>query len=992
MRRVADAKTDRRFEGVYDKEAFSEKARQMIDSHDAGYYILSSPNIDNFKYINGQYGMEIGDQVLYHIAQTFRRRMDEVGGICGHIAADDFVLLYPLSVINSATAGRTYETAVAPPCIPQRLHIRAGRYVVASSAMTIEEMYSYAKIAGDAIRGIYDKPFEYYDDTQKAKLVHRQRIEAEMEKALTLGQFEPWLQPQYNHATGAMIGAEVLVRWNQNGIYVPPAEFIPVFEENGFIYRMDYAIWEQTCALLRRWIDEEKQPVPLSVNVSRKDILQERFVSDVIALTERYAVPANLLRFEITESAFADFPKTIIDKVVQLSRCGFLFEIDDFGSGYSSLNALKDVPAAVLKLDMKFFENTKNQCRAGDIIESVVRMAKWLGMAVIAEGVEDKTQADYLKSIGCYYIQGYFYARPMSVSQFEQACFDCKKETELSRLHTLETFDSSEFWNPRSMDTLIFNSYVGGACVFEYYKGKTEVLRINDRYIRELAGVVGRDKEASMVKISEFMNDADRDVLFGCIRKAINNQEETTCEVKVFNDNCAEYLRVTVRMIARTDDRYLFYSVISNITAQRTAQINERNMARQLNLIMSNLNAAVTATLFDDREHMKVIYINNGFYKLYGYTKEQYAREVRHINDLILPEDYDKAMTAVETVLREKKTVTHEFRAVRRDGSVVWVRYINSLMSLDGIGDNVLIGIATDITEEKAKNQELEFLNAAAHEILAQPDCEKAIIGTLEKIRSYFAGKRAFVMETQGDTACNTYEVCAAGVSGVKENLQAVPMATLAPCLALLQEQRCMVLENVETLQRDNPPLWKSLQARGVHTAIMASLRVDGRLVGFVGVDDPTRDVGHLVHLAALGDYIAVLLTRRNLTDEINRERKNFFETAEGIPGGFVRLKRTEDGVFSAEYISTGMQKMLGMDTQQIMAVYGKGILSGVHPDDRDTAKESAKRMAEGEAMSECYRILSGSGAYIPVRFSGKCTRGVHGETYFNLYYTDASV
>lgn len=992
MRRVADAKTDRRFEGVYDKEAFSEKARQMIDSHDAGYYILSSPNIDNFKYINGQYGVEIGDQVLYHIAQTFRRRMDEVGGICGHIAADDFVLLYPLSVINSATAGRTYETAVAPPCIPQRLHIRAGRYVVASSAMTIEEMYSYAKIAGDAIRGIYDKPFEYYDDTLKAKLVHRQHIEAEMEKALTLGQFEPWLQPQYNHATGAMIGAEVLVRWNRDGSYISPAEFIPVFEENGFIYRMDYAIWEQTCALLRRWIDEEKQPVPLSVNVSRKDILQERFVSDVIALTERYAVPANLLRFEITESAFADFPKTIIDKVVQLSRCGFLFEIDDFGSGYSSLNALKDVPAAVLKLDMKFFENTKNQCRAGDIIESVVRMAKWLGMAVIAEGVEDKTQADYLKSIGCYYIQGYFYARPMSVSQFEQACFDCKKETELSRLHTLETFDSSEFWNPRSMDTLIFNSYVGGACVFEYYKGKTEVLRLNDRYIRELAGVVGRDKEASMVKISEFMNDADRDVLFGCIREAINNQEETTCEVKVFNDNCAEYLRVTVRMIARTDDRYLCYSVISNITAQRTAQINERNMARQLNLIMSNLNAAVTATLFRSRTDVQVLFINNGFYKLYGYTKEQYAREVRHINDLILPEDYDKAMTAVETVLREKKTVTHEFRAVRRDGSVVWVRYINSLMSLDGIGDNVLIGIATDITEEKAKNQELEFLNAAAHEILAQPDCEKAIIGTLEKIRSYFAGKRAFVMEMQGDTACNTYEVCAAGVSGVKENLQAVPMATLAPSLALLQEQRCMVLENVETLQRDNPPLWKSLQARGVHTAIMASLRVDGRLVGFVGVDDPTRDVGHLVHLAALGDYIAVLLTRRNLTDEINRERKNFFETAEGIPGGFVRLKRTADGVFSAEYISTGMQKMLGMDTQQIMAVYGKGILSGVHPDDRDTAKESAKRMAEGEAMSECYRILSGSGAYIPVRFSGKCTRGVHGETYFNLYYTDASV
>ena len=380
-------KNGRGFAGVYDKGTFFEKARQMIDSHDAGYYILSSPNIDNFKYINWQYGVAVGDQVLAHVAETYRRRMEEIGGICGHIAADDFVLLYPLAIVNSGTAGKTHETAVKPPCIPQRLHIRAGRYVVASHDKTMEEMYSYAKIAGDNIRGIYDKAYEYYDDTLREKLVQRQRIEAEMEKALTLGQFEPWLQPQYNHATGAMIGAEVLVRWNQNGTYVSPAEFIPVFEENGFIYRMDYAIWEQACALLRRWMDEGKTPVPLSVNVSGKDILQAGFVSDILTLTEKYAVPADLLRFEITESAFADFPQILIDKLIALSDRGFIIEIDDFGSGYSSLNILKDMPASVLKLDMQFFENTENRRRAGNIIEAVVRMAKWLGMTVIAEGV-----------------------------------------------------------------------------------------------------------------------------------------------------------------------------------------------------------------------------------------------------------------------------------------------------------------------------------------------------------------------------------------------------------------------------------------------------------------------------------------------------------------------------------------------------------------------------------------------------------------------------
>ena len=137
-------KNSRGFAGVYDKGTFFEKARQMIDSHDAGYYILSSPNIDNFKYINWQYGVAVGDQVLAHVAETYRRRMEEIGGICGHIAADDFVLLYPLAIVNSGTAGKTHETAVKPPCIPQRLHIRAGRYVVASHDKTMEEMYSYA--------------------------------------------------------------------------------------------------------------------------------------------------------------------------------------------------------------------------------------------------------------------------------------------------------------------------------------------------------------------------------------------------------------------------------------------------------------------------------------------------------------------------------------------------------------------------------------------------------------------------------------------------------------------------------------------------------------------------------------------------------------------------------------------------------------------------------------------------------------------------------
>lgn len=172
--------------------------------------------------------------------------------------------------------------------------------------------------------------------------------------------------------------------------------------------------------MLRKWIDEKAQHLSLSVNVSRRDILHDDFISSITQIIRKYDIPTDLIRLEITESAFAESSRQVIDKIRRLISEGFIVEIDDFGSGYSSLNALKDVSASVIRLDIRFFESTDNSRRAGKIIESVVRMAKWLGIAVIAEGVEEKAQADYLKSIGCYYIQGYYYAKPMPAVEYEK--------------------------------------------------------------------------------------------------------------------------------------------------------------------------------------------------------------------------------------------------------------------------------------------------------------------------------------------------------------------------------------------------------------------------------------------------------------------------------------------------------------------------------------------------------------------------------------------
>lgn len=428
--------------------------------------------------------------MLRHIADCTVRCMAAIGGITGRINGDAFAALFPASYADLKLLAELSLESAAPACIDEKIRLREGRFVVNVPGASIESMYDYAKIAGDSVRGNYEKHIEYYNDFMKDELLRKHQIIYEMDSALAEGQFEPWLQPQYNHATGAMIGAEVLVRWNRNGTYISPAEFIPIFEENGFIYEMDKYIWEQSCRLLRRWLDEGRNPLPLSVNISRRDILHKDFLSVLSDIVSRYSIPAELLRLEVTESAFAEESGQIIEKVVRLIEMGFVVEIDDFGSGYSSLNTLKDVPSSVLKLDMRFFESTENSRHAGNIIESVVRMARLLGMAVIAEGVEEKAQADYLKSIGCYYIQGYFYAKPMPVADYETIVSMNEKDPELSRIKTVETLDHHEFWNPKSMDTLIFNSYIGGACIFEYYKGRTEIIRMNDQYINEFGGIL----------------------------------------------------------------------------------------------------------------------------------------------------------------------------------------------------------------------------------------------------------------------------------------------------------------------------------------------------------------------------------------------------------------------------------------------------------------------------------------------------------------------
>jgi len=354
-------------------------------------------------------------------------------------------------------------------------------------------MIDNANAAAKQIKGNFVNTVARYDDALTKKREQEQEVVNEMKHALEAEEFVVFLQPKYDSEVGLPCGAEALIRWKhpEKGM-ISPGVFIPVFESNGFVEPVDHYMWEHVCILLRKWIDQGIDPLPVSVNVSRVNLFNPHIVEEIVALTEKYNVPKRLLQLEITESAYTDNGDMILGVINSFHDAGFTILMDDFGSGYSSLNVLKDMHVDVLKIDMKFFGKTDNISRAETIISSVVRMAKWLNIATVAEGVETREQVEFLKSIGCVTIQGYYYARPMPVNEYEELVNSGVKFVSEDEIHGADSF---EWANSPEINELFVNVLEPIGLV-EVTGDSMETLRVN----RGFYELFGYEERISFVK------------------------------------------------------------------------------------------------------------------------------------------------------------------------------------------------------------------------------------------------------------------------------------------------------------------------------------------------------------------------------------------------------------------------------------------------------------------------------------------------------------
>lgn len=406
--------------GIYNKQAFYAKTKEMLlDNPDKNFDLLRI-NIERFKVLNDLFGESTGDKLLRYIGK-FLKEINLPLCVSGRLYADNFVVCYEAGKGDSRRMINTLQMVADSFAINNRTILSFGLYRIDDKTLPVSVMCDRANMALWKAKGNFKNPYCEYDEKMRQQVLKEQKIINAMEMAIQNKEFTLYLQPKYNIEKGTIIGAEALVRWIslENG-FISPGDFMPVFENNGFVYEVDKFIWEESCRYLRKWLDEGREVHPISVNVSRIDLYDPKLVQHLVDLREKYQLPSQYLELEITESAYTEDPEQIITITRQLREAGFVILMDDFGTGYSSLNMLKDIQIDVLKLDMGFLKSSDYSAKGGNILTAILKMAESLKMQTIAEGVETKEQVEFLKSIGCKYVQGFYYSKPLPVDEFEK--------------------------------------------------------------------------------------------------------------------------------------------------------------------------------------------------------------------------------------------------------------------------------------------------------------------------------------------------------------------------------------------------------------------------------------------------------------------------------------------------------------------------------------------------------------------------------------------
>ncbi|MBD5135841.1 MAG: EAL domain-containing protein [Lachnospiraceae bacterium] len=400
--------------GLMSWEKFKEDVETVIIKNAKTKYALIQFDIDKFKVVNDLYGIDGGNSLLRHIAAEIESMLDK-NEMATRFYADVFCILISYDTDDEITG---FISKISE-CI-KNFTLIFGIYKI-DEDLPVNLMIDRATFARNAVKGNSVKNYSFFDSRMLEEVLKEKKIESTMQSALDAGEFEVYLQPQFSVETEKIVSAEALVRWNDPiRKIIPPGEFIELFEKNNFITKLDVYMWEQVFKVISNWISSGKEPYPVSINVSAVHFKNRTIIDEITEVVKKFNIPLKYIELEITESTLLDDLDYAIDTIYQLHSLGFRIAMDDFGSGFSSLNVLNKLSIDVLKLDREFLNDASNSRKGKIVINDIITMAKHLNMNVVCEGVENREQVEYLKTTQCDKIQGFYYARPMSLINFEK--------------------------------------------------------------------------------------------------------------------------------------------------------------------------------------------------------------------------------------------------------------------------------------------------------------------------------------------------------------------------------------------------------------------------------------------------------------------------------------------------------------------------------------------------------------------------------------------
>lgn len=701
---------------LYNKETFYEKVSTLIQEDASTTYALIYFDLERFKAVNDFFGEKKGDELLIYLADGVRSFSDKTNYIGARLNADSYCVCLPHNKVDELRFANHIKTSLESFPINLKLKVNFGVFVIEDTSMSIAVMCDRANLALQNIVEKYDTFIDYYSSSLHEKIVEEQEVINEMNTALRERQFIVYIQPKFDLNTFSTIGVETLVRWQHpvKGI-IPPIKFIPIFEKNGFITELDMFVFEEVCKTLRSLLDKNIPVVPFSVNLSRADIYKPGLCDFIVDVMARNNIDHGLIEFEITETSYTQDSDQLIYVVNKLRDLGFAISMDDFGTGYSSLNMLSEVPVDVLKIDMRFLKNfNETDEKSKNIIHFIVYMAKWLNLPVIAEGVETLEQVEYLRSIGCYNGQGYFFSKPFPIEEYDARVNNVTFTPPESKDSEKNSIVIKDLYSGNSVFNQVFNLFTSALAIVELRGDNLEILRVNSHFYDE---IMDNSPEfvATTCHALDFIVPEDRKKVLEGFKSLDENKiwTEFVVQIKSPSTGMLYWNRARISYLQKTINSKIFIMQLSNVTELKNKELLSALQEERLNAVLYFSQSAIIDVNFSDKK----LRINSILGDFLGVDKLVYDYENEVKENYSLPFEPREEVQAVlaDIFAGKEQEKPHLIFFVRQASNRVWYKLEYKILFQNDTPKLAVIyfkNVTHKVVSKEIYERELDFRNS----------------------------------------------------------------------------------------------------------------------------------------------------------------------------------------------------------------------------------------------------------------------------------------